>query len=98
LKGAITRSAKLLRRLTVSGAATIAALGVALLLGAPAAQANGGHRGYLFAGTDDEEFHGARLGPDRLGRFRTRGPNVVSGTIITTSYPINGMTDARGFL
>jgi hypothetical protein len=92
------RSAKLLRRLTVSGAATIAALGVALLLGAPAAQANGGHRGYLFAGTDDEEFHGSRLGPDRLGRFRTRGPNVVSGTIITTSYPINGMTDARGFL
>jgi hypothetical protein len=92
------RSAKLLRRLTVS-IAGVAALAVALLLlGAPAAQANGGHRGYLFAGTDDEEFHGAVLGPDRLGRFRTRGPNVVSGTIITTSYPINGMTDARGFL
>jgi hypothetical protein len=34
-------------------------------------------------------------GPDRLGRFQSRGPNVVDSTIITTSYPINGMGNAR---
>jgi hypothetical protein len=73
-------------------------LGALLLLGAAPAQAHGHSRGVLFVGTDTEEFHGAPLGPDRLGRFRTRGPNMVDSTIITTSYPINGMTNARGFL
>jgi hypothetical protein len=73
-------------------------LGALLFLGAAPAQANGHSRGVLFVGTDAEEFHGAPLGPDRLGRFRTRGPNVVDSKIITTSYPINGMTDGRGFL
>ena len=36
--------------------------------------------------------------PNRLGRFQTRGPNVVGGRIIPTSFPINGMGDAHGFL
>lgn len=64
-------------------------------------QANGGHGGkrggFLFTGTDSEEFGGA-VSADRLGRFRTRGPNVVAGGIIATAFPINGMTDAHGFL
>ena len=64
-------------------------------------QANGGHNGkrggFLFIGTDTEEFGGA-VSADRLGRFQTRGPNVVGGGIIATAFPINGMTDAHGFL
>lgn len=72
--------------------------GAILMAGTPPAQAHNGHRGFLFVGTDLEEFHGAVNGPDRLGRFQTRGPNVVGSTIITTSYPINGMGNARGFL
>lgn len=83
----------MIRRILVIGV-----FGSFLLLGASPAQPNGGHHGYLFVGTDTEEFHGAPLGPDRLGRFRTRGPNVVGSTIITTSYPINGMGNAHGFL
>lgn len=73
-------------------------LGTLLLLVSPTAQANGRHRGFLFVATDTEEFHGAVNGPDRLARFRTRGPNVVDSTMITTNYPINGMTNAQGFL
>jgi hypothetical protein len=73
-------------------------LGFLLILTAPLALASDRKRGFLFVGTDTEEFRGAPLGPDRLGRFQTRGPNVVGGTIITTNYPINGMADARGFL
>lgn len=81
----------------------ISLFGALFVLGAPPAQANGHHgdhhgNGFLFAGTDEEEFGGARNGPDRLGRFGTRGPNVVDSTIITTSYPINGMGNAHGFL
>jgi hypothetical protein len=76
--------------------------GAFLALGVPSALAHGGHGGhhgrFLFVGTDTEEFHGAPNGPDRLGRFQTRGPNVTGSTIITTNYPINGMTDAYGFL
>jgi hypothetical protein len=83
----------LIRRILV-----IAVFGSFLSLGAAPAQPNGGHHGFLFVGTDTEEFHGAPLGPDRFGRFRTRGPNVVATTIITTSYPINGMANAHGFL
>ena len=52
--------------------------------------------GFLFVGTDTEEFEGAM--PNQLGRFQTYGPSVVSGTIIPTSFPINGMGDAHGFL
>ena len=81
----------------------ISLFGAVFVLGAPAAHANGHHghhghhhgNGFLFAGTDEEEFGGARNGPDRLGRFETRGPNVVDNTIITTSYPINGMGNAH---
>jgi hypothetical protein len=73
-------------------------LGEGLIWGAAPTQAHNGHRGYLFVGTDMEEFHGAVSGLEWLGRFRTRGPNVVGSTIITTSYPINGMGNARGFL
>jgi hypothetical protein len=80
----------------------ICVFGAFLAVGAPPAQAHGHHghhhRGFLFTGTDTEEFHGALNGPDRLGRFRTDGPNVVGGRLITTSYPINGMADAGGFL
>lgn len=83
----------------------ICAFGAFLVVGAPPALADGGHhghhghhRGFLFTGTDTEEFHGARNGPDRLGRFRTDGPNVVGGGLLTTSFPINGMADAGGFL
>jgi hypothetical protein len=76
--------------------------GAFLMLGTSAALAHGGHGrhhgGVLFVGTDTEEFHGAVNGPDRLGRFQTRGPNVIGSTIITTNYPINGMTNAHGFL
>lgn len=78
---------------------------VGALVGAGAQPAqgddNGNGSGTLFVGTDQEEFTGTSLpvvGPDRLGRFQTSGPNVVGGTIIVTNYPINGMGDAGGFL
>ena len=80
----------------------ICVFGAFLAVGAPPAGANGHHghhhRGFLFTGTDTEEFGGAVNGPDRLGRFRTDGSNVVGGGLLTTSYPINGMADAGGFL
>jgi hypothetical protein len=67
-------------------------------LSASAAQANTRPLGALFVGTDQEEFDGAVNGPDRLGRFRTDGPSVVRGKILSTPYPINGMGNGRGFL
>jgi hypothetical protein len=76
----------------------ICLFGSFLVLGASPAQTHGGRHGFLFVATDTEEFGGAPNGPDRFIRFRTRGPNVVDSTTITTSYPINGMGDARGFL
>jgi hypothetical protein len=74
----------------------ICLFGALLLVGTTPAQAHGKQRGFLFVATDTEEFHGVL--PDRLARFRTRGPNVLDSTIISTSYPINGMANARGFL
>ena len=82
----------------IRGILAAGVLGALLLLGAAPAQAHGNSRGVLFVATDTEEFHGAPLGPDKFARFRTRGPNVVDSTIVSTSYPINGMTNARGFL
>jgi hypothetical protein len=81
----------------------ICLFGSLLTVGAAPAGANGHHGGphrggFLFIGTDQEEFDGAPNGPDRLGRFQTAGPNVGAGTIIATTFPINGMTDAHGFL
>src|SRR3954469_25744607 len=67
-------------------------------LSASAAHANTRPLGALFVGTDQEEFDGAVNGPDRLGRFRTDGPNVVRGKLLPTPYPINGMGNGRGFL
>jgi hypothetical protein len=67
-------------------------------LSASAAQANTHPLGALFAGTDEEEFDGAVNGPDHLGRFRTNGPDVVRGKILSTPYPINGMGNGKGFL
>jgi hypothetical protein len=85
-----------MRRITV-----LCVLGALLVLSAAPASADDGRGGFLFVGTDQEEFTGTSLpvvGPDRLGRFETRGPNVEDGTIIVTNYPINGMGDARHFL
>jgi hypothetical protein len=79
----------------------ICLFGAFLMVAVAPAQANGAHSGkrggFLFVGTDTEEFGGA-VSADRLGRFQTRGPNVVGGGIIATAFPINGMTDAHGFL
>jgi hypothetical protein len=85
-----------IRRLLV-----ICLFGAFLMVAVAPAQPNGGtsgkRGGFLFIGTDAEEFGGA-VSADRLGRFQTRGPNVVGGGIIATAFLINGMTNAHGFL
>lgn len=75
------------------GAALAGLLALFVLGPAGAALASGG---YLFAGTDQEEFEGRP--DDRLGRFETDGAAIVGGGIIALAVPVNGMGAADGCL